>query len=167
MKTPIPLELTLCEQLPWGLKIHDSMQEKEFLLSDDYFRGIPTIINDLGRCILEQCTLDDYLKPILFSMDCLTKEITLKDYNDGKPFVPIMELAKTNPKFICEGSIIRIAGDNIAIIIDDINGVGKAVFLRNPYKNSLLTIDFLNRLHFNTRNLSPDQFVNAYGLNVY
>lgn len=33
-------------------------------------------------------------KPVLRPMSDLYKEITDKDYNDGKPFVPIVELAK-------------------------------------------------------------------------
>ena len=42
-----------------------------------------------------------YYKPIVRSLDDLTKPIVQVDYNNGEPFVPIMELAKLaldNPK---------------------------------------------------------------------
>lgn len=32
------------------------------------------------------------VKPILYPLSCLTKEITVDGYNEGKPFVPMVEL---------------------------------------------------------------------------
>lgn len=46
-----------------------------------------------GDCCTESYYLSDVF-PILRHPSDLTKKISQKDYNDGKPFVPIVELAK-------------------------------------------------------------------------
>ena len=44
--------------------------------------------NDFNKhCFLSDC------KPICFPLSSLSKKIQIKDYNDGKPFVPIVELS--------------------------------------------------------------------------
>jgi len=42
------------------------------------------------------------IKPIIRPLDSLTKECVQADYNDGKPFIPIVELANMAfPKYAC------------------------------------------------------------------
>jgi hypothetical protein len=90
----------LSASLPYGLMFF-------YAGSDGYFNGdsskddynqIETLfsINNLGYCQDERANeIDDRFKPIIRHLDTLTKECVQSDYNDGKPFFPIVELAKT------------------------------------------------------------------------
>ncbi|MGJ7024959.1 hypothetical protein [Petrimonas sulfuriphila] len=58
--------------------------------------GIVRVVNltgDLYADIENRTFTDDFI-PIVRPLSNLTKEIVQADYNDGKPFIPIVELAK-------------------------------------------------------------------------
>lgn len=60
-------------------------------------------------------------KPIIRPLSDLTKPIVQADYNDGKPFVPIVELAKiAYPKAIKQ---IRLLDDGVCVIDTSCNYV--------------------------------------------
>ena len=58
---------------------------------------IPNIKSPFGNTIGKEISLDSLMrdfKPIIRPLDSLTKECIQADYNDGKPFIPIVELAR-------------------------------------------------------------------------
>lgn len=92
-------ELTLtdiAEYLPYGLKIQDEDQDiwtiRQLGNVDPCMDGDVGLISDDG--CYEYYTYIDDIKPVLRPMSDLCVEITDKDYNDGHPFVPLVELAK-------------------------------------------------------------------------
>lgn len=92
-------ELTLTDiagYLPYGLKIQDEDQDiwtiRQLGNADPCVDGDVGLIFDDGG--YEYYTYIDDMRPVLRPMSDLYKEITDKDYNGGKPFVPIVELAK-------------------------------------------------------------------------
>lgn len=99
--------------------------------------------------------LFDSFKPILFPLDCLTREIQLKDYNDGKPFVPIEELLK----------------DNLNIEVRDVKIVGGIVVWKDRVLMSL-AVDRMQYGHvqtlllwkINVFNLPEDEYINVESL---
>jgi len=52
-------------------------------------------------------------RPILYPIDCLTKEITVKGYNNGDPFVPIKELGRVYNMNVVEYCMIEQNAQNI------------------------------------------------------
>lgn len=92
-------ELTLTDiagYLPYGLKIQDEDQDiwtiRQLGNVDPCMDGDVGLISDDG--CYEYYTYIDDIKPVLRPIQDLYKEITDKDYNGGKLFVPIVELAK-------------------------------------------------------------------------
>lgn len=97
-------ELTLTDiagYLPYGLKVQDEDQDiwtiRQLGNVDPCRDGDVGLVSDDGH--YEQYTYIDDIAPVLRPMSDLYKEITDKDYNDGKPFVPLVELARV--KFPC------------------------------------------------------------------
>ena len=91
-------ELTLTDiagYLPYGLKIQDEDQDiwtiRQLGNADPCMDGDVGLISDDG--CYEYYTYIDDIKPVLRPMSDLYVEITDKYYNDGKLFVPIVELA--------------------------------------------------------------------------
>lgn len=90
------------------------------------------------------------IKPYLFSTSALTKEIQIANYNNGEPFVPIVEinrLASTN-KEVSQCIEWGYSEDHFLINVDYFIGGWEVTFIT----------DLLNRWHINYR-LSPDQFI--------
>lgn len=91
-------ELTLTDiagYLPHGLKIQD--RDSDIWTLSQLGNIDPCIDGDVGLCDNEGHIQYDYLDeiaPILRPMSDLYKQITDKDYSDGRPFVPLVELAK-------------------------------------------------------------------------
>jgi len=87
------------------------------------------------------------LKPILFSTSCLTKPITVSTYNNGKPFVPIEEMANI-------GSIYYGGFEEAKFAIECL----EAGLSHEMYDSWM--VELLQKWHINYR-LSPDQFIEA------
>lgn len=87
--------------LPYGLKVQDEDQDiwtiRQLGNVDPCRDGDVGLVSDDGH--YEQYTYIDDIELVLRPMSALYKEIMDKDYNDGKPFVPLVELAKA--KFPC------------------------------------------------------------------
>ncbi len=71
----------------------DSGMETRYNLEDvvvahHEVRGKLLTTDNLKFCV-------DYCTPILFPISCLTKEIQIANYNDGKPFIPYKKLGWT------------------------------------------------------------------------
>ena len=98
-------ELTLTDiagYLPYGLKIQDEDQDiwtiRQLGNADPCVDGDVGLIFDDGG--YEYYTYIDDIRPVLRPMSDLYVEITDKDYNNGNPFVPLVELAKArHPNF--------------------------------------------------------------------
>jgi len=150
MKQPTNLELTLCDGLPWGLKVdlmhpqNNDWMERKYLAHHNVKEvfGYPAHL----------------IKPIVFPLSALTKEITISDYNDGKPFVPIYEALDHGQK---EGYMNAEDRDILCYFV--INPFGWKGLDKAPQ----WLFGLLNQWHFNTRNLSETEFINAEGLNIY
>ena len=91
----------LATQLPYGLKCHCMG-----LHFDDYAEPVIPIdveivglnthhveIQEIGRAVTKQYVYSDIF-PIIRPLDSLVKECIQADYNNGEPFIPIVELAK-------------------------------------------------------------------------
>ena len=101
----------LAASLPYGLKCMyigtDGVRKSNLNFdSDDY--SYPTqLIGIIEHCHYFKDVGNDMelieehkFKPIIRPLDSLTKECVQSDYNEGKPFVPILELAKmVNKKY--------------------------------------------------------------------
>lgn len=93
----------LSASLPYGLK-HQLTEKGMFNLDEEYPRSHNNCMTIIGTSGNEYDLSDDnwgvgYIeidefKPIIRHIDTLTKECVQADYNDGKPFIPIVELAK-------------------------------------------------------------------------
>lgn len=127
------LQKTMCEQLPYGtLKFWDE-ENPEYIPT---LIGIPN--NEMLRFSLPRFPgnidlSNSELKPILRRMD-LTKPITHKGYNDGKPFMPLDRLSETLRRNVDIFSLPH--------------------YLDFKYTD----IEKLNEWHFNWRNI-PDELV--------
>lgn len=80
----------LSASLPYGLVIYDGysyMQLYTVDVSNKY------LFVKEGGCGYSRTFNES--KPVIRHLDTLTKECDQADYNDGKPFIPIVELAKT------------------------------------------------------------------------
>lgn len=89
--TPTTIE-TLKGYLGTGLKFKSGRKSRTSSIFDfgglhQYHERGMSIVDTKGFCYLES-------KPILYPLSCLTEEITVPNYNDGKPFIPIVEIAK-------------------------------------------------------------------------
>lgn len=91
-------ELTLADiagYLPYDLKVQD--RDQDIWVLCQLGNADPCMDGDIGLTTddgghLQYDYLDDIL-PVLRPMSDLYVEITERGYNDGKPFVPILELA--------------------------------------------------------------------------
>lgn len=99
-----------------------------------------------------EMAIDYRCKPILRPMFDLVKEITHKGYNDDKPFIPLVELAKMRYP-TC--SIFEVRND---CVYCSVQRNGELRLINIFYKEQIgelrfKEIDLLNRLHFDTRGL--------------
>ena len=175
MKQPTNLELALCDGMPWGLKcrtysgigtLKEINKNGHWYLDLDGGGGTVGNLNSKdheGKFFLggEPYPPSSILKPILFSLSCLTKEITISDYNDGKPFIPINVLnqMKIAQMGLASFRIFESKEGKIHVLADFNDGYS---VLAQPGIKQIL-----DQWHFNTRNLEPHEFINAEGLNVY
>lgn len=88
------LTVDLCGRLPYGVKIMrpDGRTMLDLVGINEGF----LVFNEMrdSEKVQTQGVISPMNKPVLFPISYLTKEITLKDYNSGKPFIPIVELVK-------------------------------------------------------------------------
>lgn len=73
----------LAASLPYGLKIANFNDDNEITHIEESYGGRYEMHSKLS-----------YYKPIIRPLSDLTKECVQADYNDGKLFIPIVELAK-------------------------------------------------------------------------
>ena len=81
--------------LPYGLMVlddTDTVERESCLLIGIHENYAHVDYNDVGY----EEFLIDVIDPILFPISCLTKEIQLSNYNEGKPFIPIEKLYHLN-----------------------------------------------------------------------
>lgn len=140
------LEIVLCEQLPYGVKIlipdiYDHNRDEIKKLDEDLLKLFTRYKSTLNR-------------PILHSMDQLTQEITVAGYNDGKPFVPLGVL---NSMKIVEMGLAKFRtfvsrDDQTFLLADYYDGVNVC---------SISVVDLLNQWHFNWRNIPENLYVKA------
>lgn len=135
-------ELTLPDivgYLPYGLYCWYGENIKAALMAGITDYQIP--IFEVGR------------KPILRPMSDLYVEITERGYNDGKPFVPLVEFAKvrypylTSRRFITNTKYVECAEN-------DSSGWGKWKMYELELESmSVDELDLLHRLHLDYRDL--------------
>ncbi len=135
-------ELTLIDivgYLPYGLYCWYGENIKAALMVGITDYQIP--IFEVGR------------KPILRPMSDLYVEITERGYNDGKPFVPLVEFAKvrypylTSRRFITDTKYVECAEN-------DSSGWGKWKMYELELESmSVDELDLLHRLHLDYRDL--------------
>lgn len=135
-------ELTLPDivgYLPYGLYCWYGENIKAALMAGITDYQIP--IFEVGR------------KPILRPMSDLYVEITERGYNDGKPFVPLVEFAKvrypylTSRRFITDTKYVECAEN-------DSSGWGKWKMYELELESmSVDELDLLHRLHLDYRDL--------------
>lgn len=148
----------ICSYLPYGLKCA-SKQWKEPM----------QIVGVQKRLVYIECLVDDIsnIKPYLYSMDWITKEITHK----GETFVPIVELAKINePEYTSieindkgRVSINTPYVENMTMVYDSINAIFLNLTIRKDGSYRLETsraarkqqplFDKLSEWHFDFRGL--------------
>lgn len=97
----------IVEQWIYGLKVHgmgcfDPDAEETYVMkivdmdiTDNNLRAIVIIHDDIyGDEDTSYLSVEEEISPILRPLSDLTKTITHKGYNDDKPFIPLVELAK-------------------------------------------------------------------------
>lgn len=91
------LKIDLCSRLPYGVKLKFVSKYKSDRLS---VQDIVTLkeINEGSIYVNGYKTNNKSYVPLLFPISSLCKEIQLADYNNGEPFVPIVEILKIEHK---------------------------------------------------------------------
>ncbi len=156
------LEVALCGYLPYGVQV---VGDRKIYYTVDGIRTIKTgdisiKSNDTHIGFIRELNLA--LRPI----SCLTKPITVPNYNQGKEFVPLEELAKayidwsdldSNLKVNPHGPIDRQF--NLEITWDHPSGSkpffndNLFIFIKYPHKNQQWIIDLLNQWLIDWRDL--------------
>ena len=95
--------------LPHGLMFFYAGRDGDFkgdTLKDDYNELVPlSLIDSVGYCQDEKGNeIDDQFKPVVRHIDTLNKECVQADYNDGKPFIPVVKLGWTQKLFVHQWS---------------------------------------------------------------
>ena len=88
----------LAMSLPYNLKIQhfDANRESEHICKIEIWHNEEVTISDNEY---EYDLLSNNILPILHPLTDLTKPITQKDYNNGEPFIPALELIKLEEKY--------------------------------------------------------------------
>lgn len=92
----------LAASLPSDLKINVIDDERK-----------TTYITTLHASRFHSFAIFSYYQPIIRHIDTLTQECVQADYNDGKPFIPIVELAKMNDKWLQAVDIYCVEGKSV------------------------------------------------------
>ena len=96
--------------------------------------------------------IEEYGKPLLRSLDSLTKPITVKWYNDGNSFVPLDELNKVLG--YTEVSIVNFVNSGLGYRIND--GAQTALSFRDDV---LPILSLLLKWHFNIFGLEETEYI--------
>lgn len=145
--TPTDKQKCIAEQAVYG-------DFRGYDLKDTYYREHhSTIVGFQNKLVYIGCDLNriEAIKPILRPMSDLTKEITHKGYNDDKPFVPMMKIAKI--LYGCDFNY-EFGISEFGIDVNIYNGetyLNSTVFRID--KCSISVFDLLFEWHFDTRNL--------------
>lgn len=138
--------------LPYGLKVQGEDQDiwtiRQLGNVDPCRDGDVGLVSDDGH--YEQYAYLDDIAPILRPMSDLYKEIMDNDYNDGKPFVPLVELAKAK-FFYFDNYDFNAAG--VFVICSTEAGSCSEWYKYNEDKLSTEEFDLLHRLKFDFRGL--------------
>lgn len=107
----------LSASLPYGLKVTFEADEYNHSIVGVECNYVTLIshFNDYGRAEIQKTI------PIVRPLSDLTKECVQADYNDGKPFVPIVELAKI------DGGIWK-NGDRIMFRLQPVDDISEIPF---------------------------------------
>lgn len=92
------------------------------------------------------------VKPILFDLSNLTKPITIKGVNDGKPFVPEKEINRTCNLTLGNFSDWRFEKESLTIISNEAYDV--------HIEDMMFIIEQLIKWNFNIY-LKPEQYISA------
>lgn len=150
-------ELTLTDiagYLPYGLKVQEAYQDiwtiRQLGNIDPCRDGDVGLVSSAGN--YEQYTYIADIRPILRPMSDLYREITDKDYNGRKPFVPLVELAKArHPNF---NQYILYPTEQLVFFSMHSN-VGDYTECYDYYEDriSIAELDLLHQLKFDHRGL--------------
>lgn len=151
-------ELTLADiagYLPYDLKVQD--RDQDIWVLCQLGNADPCMDGDIGLTTddggyLQYDYLDDIL-PVLRPMSDLYVEISERGYNNGEPFVPLVEFAKvrypylTSRRFITDTKYVECAEN-------DSSGWGKWKMYELELESmSVDELDLLHRLHLDYRDL--------------
>lgn len=154
MRQPTTLELTLCEGLPWGLKMIFEKSGRVINLHGIQKTTAEKLIFIDEEKYYEETIYD--FKPILFPLDCLTKEITIA----SETFIPIDRLNEMGIVKMGLAKYRVFQAENKVHVLADLHP-GYSI-LTDPSARSLLV-----QWHFNIHSLTPDQFIDADTVEVY
>lgn len=97
------LKIDVCGRLPYGLYFVDQVYKKTFTLLSINKSGyeMELFLHEDHNVLISQgnSLYEDAYTPILRPIEDLCREITHAGYNDGKPFVPIVEFIKLVSKY--------------------------------------------------------------------
>lgn len=152
----------LAPYLPYNLKGTLAGNSKIYTLVgiDGLFASLRYYDNN-EREEYEVCVpLEDFI-PILRPMTDLVKPISVKGYNNGAEFIPIIELTKNsntykNSKYKLEFSNAKLLGNDFAsceITIDSGPTMTNLFPIKTMHGINLSDLDLLNEWHFDYRGL--------------
>lgn len=141
------LKRDLCARLMDGVKVLDILEGNE--ISIEY----TSQTYDTKKVGLKLCIeRNERFKPYLFPISAITKSVTIANYNNGKPFVPIEEAKRvTNITISSKTIVMLLESDEFEVIpfgiidllnrwkIDYRNLIGQGLAIEvteenNPYK---------------------------------
>lgn len=147
-------ELTLTDMagyLPYGLKMLQCNIEQPATVFEMHYHPIKG--DQRVICGINNIFELSEIAPVLRPMSDLCEEITERGYNDGKPFVPLVEFAKvrypylTSRRFITDTKYVECAEN-------DSSGWGKWKMYELELESmSVDELDLLHRLHLDYRDL--------------
>lgn len=147
-------ELTLTDiagYLPHGLKaLQHNIKHSDTVFEMHYH---PIKADQRVVCGISDIFKLSEISPVLRPMSDLCEEITERGYNDGKPFVPLVELAKMKmPQY----TTFELIYDRrmVECIKKEPNGLSwGAVYAFYAQYSGYMEIDLIHRLHFDYRGL--------------
>jgi hypothetical protein len=146
--------------LPYDLQVYNEQQDSKIDTIIGIFKGT----FDFEYWSPLNSDIENY-KPILHPISDLTKPIKVDGYNEGKEFIPLVELAKKSDDIVSEYSLEIIKSVPNCIEIGDgyiLQYLGHSFMCfdkddaqYSPINNVHL-FDLLNQWHFDYRNLIED-----------
>lgn len=141
------LTIDLCARLPYGVK-HSCGGKHPLLLG--FHHDAETI--DIEMVL----TRPDLYKPILRDMSHLTEEITQANYNNGKPFVPIVELNNSG--------CVKLGLSSFRTYRNEVRTYLLADYHKGVNVSETSELDLLNQWHINWRNLPKHLWIDVESL---